>query len=83
MIIFYGTDPSGCKYQIIRDYRSDAAVQTDTALYASPENNYSNYVNSDHATKDGIEEMKRSMENIKKSMAENDFRWEFVYQYND
>lgn len=83
MIIFYGTEPSGCKYQIIRDYRSDAAVQTDAALYASPEDNYSNYVNSDHATKDGIEEMKRSMENIKKSMAENDFRWEFVYQYND
>lgn len=83
IIIFYGTDPSGCTYQIIRDYKSDAAGQTDAALYASPEDNYNNYVNSDYATKEGIDEMKKSMEKTKKSMAENDFRWKFVYQYND
>lgn len=80
IIIFYCTGPSGCKYQLIQDYRSNAAQQVDAGLYTSPEEQYNDYVNADYATEEGIEEMKKSMENNKKAMAENDFRWKFAYQ---
>lgn len=83
IIIFYGTEPSGFKYNIISDYRSNAVANKDASVYTSPDDIYNNYVNSDDATEDGIEKKKKSMEETKKSMAENNFRWEFVYQYNN
>ena len=79
LFVFYSSDNSEYKLQVIPDYKALADTSFNPGFYVSPRQQYEEYVNSEYATPEGIEELKKTTEETEKQMCQNDFRWNFVF----
>ncbi len=83
LFVFYSSDNSEYKFQVIPEYKTKADTPFNPGLYVSPRQQYEEYVNSEYATPEGIEELKKTTEEAEKQMSQNDFRWNFVFNVQD